>query len=122
MSDFFHQNGVNIRYLGYIAEQIESKNMAQAKYQLEREVVLRCLKHILNQYIRDFPSDELLADLLCHVFNCLFAPTDLVSKLDDGSITFQPETMQGLCGPSVQEGEKVIKARVKASAAENEKK
>ena len=28
LSDFFHQNGVNIRYLGYIAEQIEGKNMA----------------------------------------------------------------------------------------------
>jgi hypothetical protein len=56
------------------------------------------------------------------VFNCFFAPTDLISKLDDGSITFQPETMQELCGSSVQDGEKVIKARVKASAAENEKK
>ena len=122
LSELFHSNGVNIRYLGYIAEQVEGKNMVTAEYLLEREVVIRCLKHILNQYVRDFPSDELLADLLCHVFNCLFAPTDLISKLDDASITFQPETMAEVCGPSVSEGEKLIKARAKASAAEIEKK
>ena len=122
LSELFHSNGVNIRYLGYIAEQVEGKNMVTAEYLLEREVVIRCLKHILNQYVRDFPSDELLADLLCHVFNCLFAPTDLISKLDDASIKFQPETMAEVCGPSVSEGEKLIKARAKASAAEIEKK
>ena len=48
LSEFFHQNGVNMRYLGYIAEQIEEKNMSQAKYLLEREVLIRCMKHILN--------------------------------------------------------------------------
>lgn len=88
LSEFFHQNGVNIRYLGYIAEQIEGKNMSQAKFLLEREVLIRCMKHVLNQLVRDFPSDELLADLLCHVFNCLLAPSDFIEKLDDGSINF----------------------------------
>ena len=88
LSEFFHQNGVNIRYLGYIAEQIEGKNMAQAKFLLEREVLIRCMKHILTQLVRDFPSDELLADLLCHVFNCLLAPKDFIEKLDEGSIQF----------------------------------
>ena len=88
LSEFFHQSGVNMRYLGYIAEQIEGKNMSQAKLLLEREVLIRCMKHILNQLVRDYPSDELLADLLCHVFNCLLAPSDFIAKLDDGSITF----------------------------------
>ena len=110
-----------MRYLGYIAEQIEGKNMSQAKLLLEREVLIRCLKHILNQLVRDYPSDELLADLLCHVFNCVLAPSDFIAKLDDGSITFLPETMQAVCAPSIQEGEKIIKARVKAAAAEKEK-
>lgn len=72
--------------------------------------------------VRDFPSDELLADLLCHVFNCLLAPSDFIAKLDDGSMQFQCETMQDSSASSVQEGEKVIKARVKAAAAEKEKK
>jgi len=88
LGEFFHQNGVNIRYLGYIAEQIEGKNMSQAKFLLEREVLIRCMKHIVNQLVRDFPSDELLADLLSHVFNCLLAPSDFIKQLDEGSLTF----------------------------------
>ena len=28
LRDFFHQNGVNIRYLGYVAEQIKEKNLS----------------------------------------------------------------------------------------------
>lgn len=97
--------------------------MNQAKYQLEREVLIRCLKHILNQLIRDFPSDELLGDLLCHLFNCLFAPTCLQEKLDDGSITYgsTATTMQDVSAACVQDGEKIIKARINAASADAEK-
>jgi protein TIF31 len=49
LTEFFHQNGVNMRYLGYIAEQIKDKNLTQMKYMVEREVVLRSIKHILNK-------------------------------------------------------------------------
>lgn len=29
LKTFFHQNGINIRYLGYIADQIKDKNLTQ---------------------------------------------------------------------------------------------
>ena len=49
LKDLFHSNGINIRYLGYIADQVkDNKKLIYFKYMLEREVVIRCIKHILN--------------------------------------------------------------------------
>ena len=94
LSEFFHQNGVNIRYLGHIAEQVKEKNMAQSKFLLEREVFIRCMKHIVNMYVRDFPSDELISDLISHLFNCTFAPSEFLTAMDDGKVQYKPETME----------------------------
>ena len=96
LRDFFHQNGINIRYLGYVAEQIKEKNLSQMQYMIEREVIIRSIKHILNQYIRENESDELLASLISHVFNCLLAPKDFIKKLDDGVISYKPVTLKEL--------------------------
>ncbi len=93
--------------------------MAQTKFLLEREVLLRCLKHIVNQYIREFPSDELVSDLVAHIFNCVFAPTELITQMNSEKIKYEPETMQSKSIQSVTDGEKVIKARLKASESEN---
>ena len=56
------------------------------KNMVERETILRSLKHILNKYIRDCNSDELLSDLISHILNCLLAPKDFLKKMDDGII------------------------------------
>ena len=66
------------------------------KYMLEREVIIRCIKHILNQYIRDNESDELLSTLISHIFNCLLAPKDFLKKLDDGVVKYTPVTLNDL--------------------------
>ena len=66
------------------------------QYILEREVVIRSIKHILNKFIRENESDELLGSLIAHVFNCLFAPKDFIKKLDEGDIFFKPVTLQEL--------------------------
>lgn len=121
LSEFFHQNGVNIRYLGYIADQVKDKNMAQTKFLLEREVFIRCLKHILNQYIRDFPSDELISDMIAHIFNCIFAPSEFITQMNSETIKYTPDTMAQHSSQSVVDGEKVIKARLKAAASEKER-
>lgn len=47
LSEFFHQNGVNMRYLGHVAELLDQKKLTQLKAILERETVVRCLKHII---------------------------------------------------------------------------
>lgn len=92
--------------------------MYQTKFLLEREVLIRCLKHILNQYIRDFPSDELVSDLVAHIFNCIFAPSDFLKQMNSEKIKYQPETMQSKSNQSVTDGEKVIKARLKTAESE----
>ena len=45
-----------MRYLGRLADQIKDKNLTFVKYLLEREVVLRVMKHLMNKYLRDCPE------------------------------------------------------------------
>jgi hypothetical protein len=54
---------------------------------LEREVVLRSLKHIINQEIRECESPEYLSNVVCHILNCLFAGKEFTKRLDNKSIT-----------------------------------
>jgi hypothetical protein len=61
---------------------------------LEREVVIRCVKHILNQYIRDNESSELLGAMISHILNCLLAPKEMIKKLDEGQLKYQPITIK----------------------------
>jgi hypothetical protein len=56
---------------------------------LEREVVLRSLKHILNKYIKDCESNELLGATCSHILNCLLAPKEFIKRLDDGSVAYR---------------------------------
>ena len=58
LRDTFHQNGLNIRYLGRIAEEIKDKNLTHLKFLLEREVIMRTMKHLLNKYLRECPSAD----------------------------------------------------------------
>ena len=53
------------------------------KYMLEREVMVRSIKHILNKYIRECESEELLGATISHVLNCLLAPKDFIKKMDE---------------------------------------
>ena len=95
MKELLHSNGINIRYLGYLADQIkDNKKLNYFKYMLEREVVIRCVKHILNQYIRDNESSELLGAMISHILNCLLAPKEMIKRLDEGQLKYQPITVK----------------------------
>lgn len=84
LRDTFHQSGLNIRYLGRVADEIKDKNLTHMKFMLEREVVIRCLKHLINKYIKDCPSNDLYGDVVSHLFNIFLAPKDFIKRLDDG--------------------------------------
>ena len=85
---------MNIRYLGLVSDQIKDKNLSQMKFVLEREVVVRTLKHILHKYIRENPSEELLSASIAHILNCLLAPKDFLKKLDDGVVAYKATTLK----------------------------
>ena len=61
---------------------------------LEREVVVRSLKHIINKYLRDCESEELLAATISHLLNCLLAPKEFIKKMDEGLIKFEGHTIR----------------------------
>jgi hypothetical protein len=55
------------------------------KFLLEKEIVLRCAKHILNEHIRDSPSTY-LADVISHFLNLLLAPFPQIDMMNEGKI------------------------------------
>ena len=68
------------------------------QYMLEREVVLRSLKHIVSKYIRDCNSSELTASLVSHILNCILAPKDFLKRMDDGVIVYEKKTLKDAAG------------------------
>lgn len=62
---------------------------------LEKEVILRCAKHIFNEHIRETP-DTYLSSVIAHLFNILLASFPFVDLLNDGKITYVDNTIQAL--------------------------
>jgi hypothetical protein len=54
---------------------------------LEREVLVRSVKHLFNEKLRDTP-DSYISKVLAHLFNILLSPLPLVEKLDSGVISY----------------------------------
>lgn len=55
---------------------------------LEKEIVLRSAKHVFNRILKEEKgeSDLYLADVVSHLLNCLFAPHDFLTRLDQGNL------------------------------------
>jgi hypothetical protein len=60
------------------------------KYMVEREVIVRCMKHLINKYLSECLSDDMVSLIVAHLLNCLFAPKDFLKKMDEGAIECKP--------------------------------
>ncbi len=60
---------------------------------LEKEVVFRSVKHIINEAMRG-SSDTYLAAVISHFFNILLAPFPFLELLNEGKIEYVDETIQ----------------------------
>lgn len=98
----FHSHGINMRYLGYVAKELKDKELNHLKILLEREVVFRSAKHLINEHIRD-SSDTYLSSVISHLFNILLAPFPLINLLNEGKITYEDQTIQSLLKPIQQQ-------------------
>ena len=58
------------------------------KVSLEREVVMRSAKHVINRLLKEDKgeSDLFLANVVTHLLNCLLAPNEFLTRLDQGRL------------------------------------
>ncbi|KAF3163480.1 Intracellular distribution of mitochondria [Orbilia oligospora] len=72
LSRLMHKRGINIRYLGNIANLAasEGQKLLAVKVLAEQEMVARACKHHLNSLLRDLPS-PLVTYCVAHYLNCL---------------------------------------------------
>ena len=111
LETFLHARGVNIRYLGTILNQltkpieVSTKSPASfahlGKYKhiralLEREIYLRSIKHVFNRILREESgeTDLMLSNVVCHILNCILAPSPMISALDEDKIKFSDVSVQ----------------------------
>jgi len=76
-----------MRYIGALAALVADKELQHLKTLLEREALMRSVKHLFNEQLRDAPETHVSA-VLAHLLNILLAPFPLLERLDDGSITY----------------------------------
>ncbi|KAJ3404907.1 Intracellular distribution of mitochondria, partial [Chytridiales sp. JEL 0842] len=76
LTAFFHDRGLNMRYLGKVLQMLEKvpkdSTLEFTKDLLREEVVSRACKTILREQLRDTPL-YLARECIAHFFNCLYA-------------------------------------------------
>jgi len=65
------------------------------KHMFERDIFLRSLKHVFNRIIRDEcgGTDLLLSNVVCHLLNCVLAPSAMIQALNNGDIKFEDDSV-----------------------------
>ncbi len=86
LAQTFHSHGINMRYIGQVYKTIADKELNHLKTFLEREAIVRSVKHLFNEKLRETPESH-VNKVLAHMFNILLAPLPLVEKLDKGVIS-----------------------------------
>ena len=76
-----------MRYLGQVYKTIADKELFHLKTLLEREALVRSVKHLFNEKLRNTP-DSHVSKVLAHLFNILLAPLPQVEKLNSGAIAY----------------------------------
>ncbi|PHT60200.1 Clustered mitochondria protein [Capsicum baccatum] len=77
LTEALHAHGINLRYLGIVAE--GTRNLPHLWDLCSNEIVVRCAKHILKDLLRD-AEDHDLANTISHFYNCLFGNIQTVSN------------------------------------------
>ncbi|KAL9085555.1 MAG: hypothetical protein Q9159_004653 [Coniocarpon cinnabarinum] len=72
LSSALHKRGINIRYLGVIAQLLDrTDHRRQAlKALVEQEMISRSFKHVASYYLRSTPA-PLASSCIAHLLNCL---------------------------------------------------
>nr|QKE11184.1 tetratricopeptide repeat (TPR)-like superfamily protein 2 [Erythranthe lewisii] len=76
LTEALHAHGINIRYIGRVAE--ETRHMPHLWDLCTNEIVVRSAKHIIKGTLRD-TEDHDLGHAVSHLFNCLLGKIQAVS-------------------------------------------
>jgi protein TIF31 len=83
VSEIFHSQGLNVRYIGKVANQIEKGKLPHVRHSLERSMIARSAVKVFNELIKTIAPTK-SSKFITHILNILFAPSHIISKLDEG--------------------------------------
>lgn len=93
LSRLLHKRGINIRYLGKIAELAEGKKLEALHILTEQEMISRGFKHVAAKYLRYLPI-PLTTSCASHLLNCLLGEglnTSPKAEIDEALSALYPE-------------------------------
>jgi len=76
-----------MRYLGKVYNSIKDKDLHHLKTFFEREAIVRSVKHLFNEQLRE-TNDSYVSKVLAHLFNMLLAPFSMIDKMNEGAIVY----------------------------------
>ncbi|XP_065871824.1 clustered mitochondria protein isoform X2 [Euphorbia lathyris] len=76
LTEALHAHGINVRYIGKVAE--GTKHLPHLWDLCSSEIIVRSVKHILKDVLRD-TEDNALGPAVSHFFNCFFGNCQAVS-------------------------------------------
>jgi len=74
-----------MRYLGRVYKQVDSKENPHVTLVLERVILVKCLKHLFRELMRE-TSPVFLTQQIAHALNCVFASPKHINLLNTGDI------------------------------------
>ncbi|KAH8658741.1 clustered mitochondria-domain-containing protein [Tricladium varicosporioides] len=106
-SRLLHKRGINIRYLGKIAQLSDGKKLETVRNLAVQEMVSRAFKHIASKYLKYLPI-PLTGGCIAHLLNCLLGTgfnakpkaeidSNLVDLYPEADLSFKnvtPETLK----------------------------
>ncbi|KAL9142343.1 hypothetical protein ABFS82_14G163600 [Erythranthe guttata] len=95
LTEALHAHGINVRYIGKVAE--ETKHMPHLWDLCSNEIVVRSAKHIIKDTLRD-TEDHDLGNTVSHFFNCLLGKVQGVSAKDVPNSTLSKNPKKGHSG------------------------
>lgn len=105
-SKLLHKRGINIRYLGKVAQAAEGKRLESVRVLVIQEMVSRAFKHVAAKYLRYLPI-PLTAACTSHLLNCLLGTglnakpkaeldSSLTALYSDADLAFDEVTPESL--------------------------
>lgn len=78
LTEALHAHGINVRYIGKVAE--KTKHLPHLFDLCSNEIVVRSAKHILKDFLRD-TEDHDLGPAITHFFNCFFGSCQAIVEV-----------------------------------------